>query len=116
MGCAVLEGAHAAERVMWTNLVVVDHPPMRCLALDFKACEKVLVQDLLTERLVEAFDEGVLIGLARFDVSQRHAAEFGPLGNVAPKAPVLALSQRGRQILSGARLQHRLAISFVQVL
>ena len=38
------------------------------------------VQHLLTERAVEAFDEGVLVGLARLDVSQRHAAEFGALG------------------------------------
>jgi hypothetical protein len=101
---------------MWMNLVVVDHPPMRCLALDFKVCEEVLVQDLLTERLVEAFYEGVLVGLARLDVSQRHAAEFGPLGSVAPKASALALSERGRQILSGVGLQHRLAMSFLQVL
>jgi len=75
----VLDGAHAAERVMWTNLVVIDHPPMRCLTYVLKACEEVLVQHLLTERAVEALDEGVLVGLARLDVSQRHAAEFGPL-------------------------------------
>jgi len=40
----------------------------------------VLVQHLFAEGAVEAFDEGVLVGLARLDVSQRHAAQFGPLG------------------------------------
>jgi len=68
-----LDGAHAADRVMWTNLVVIDHPPMRCLTYALKACEEVLVQHHLTDSAVEAFDEGVLVGLAKLDVSQRHA-------------------------------------------
>lgn len=80
MSGTVIDGAHAAERVMWTNLVVIDHPLMRCLAPVLKACEEVLVQHLLTERAVEAFDGGVPVGLARLDLSQRHAAGFGPLG------------------------------------
>lgn len=65
---------------MWTILVVIDHPPMRRLARVLKAREEVLVQDLLAEGAVEAFDEGILVGLARLDVSKRHAAELGPLG------------------------------------
>ena len=65
---------------MWTDLVVIDHPPMRCLAHVLKACEEVLVQDLLAEGAVETFGEGMLVGLDRLDVSERHADEFGPLG------------------------------------
>lgn len=80
MSGTILGGAHAAERVMWANVVVVNHPPMRRLAHVIRAREEVLVQDLLAEGAVEAFDEGILVGLARLDVSKRHAAELGPLG------------------------------------
>lgn len=34
----------------------------------------------LAESAVEAIDEGILVGLARLDVSKHHAAEFDPLG------------------------------------
>ena len=64
---------------MGTLLVVLEHPPVRRLAYVVEAGEQVLVQDLLAEGPVEAFDVGVLVGLAGLDVADRHAVELGPL-------------------------------------
>ena len=44
-----------------------------------EAGEQVLVQVLLAEGPVEAFDVGVLVGLAGLDVLDGHAVELGPL-------------------------------------
>lgn len=64
---------------MGTLLVVLEHPPVGGLAHVIKAGEQVLVQDLLAEGPVEAFDVGVLVRLARLDVPDGHAVELGPL-------------------------------------
>ena len=45
-------------------LVVLEHPPVGGLAYVLQSCEQVLVQDLLAEGPVEAFDVGVLVGFA----------------------------------------------------
>ena len=58
----------AAERIMGTSLVVLDHPPVGGLAKVFDAQEQVRIENLLAERPVEAFDVGVLVGLSRLDV------------------------------------------------
>lgn len=54
-------------------LVVVEHPPPGGLADVVEASEQVLVQDLFAKGPVEAFDVGVLVGLAGLDVLNRHA-------------------------------------------
>jgi hypothetical protein len=64
---------------MGTLLVVLEHPPVRRLAYVVEAGEQVLVQDLLAEGPVEAFDVGVLVGLAGLDLADGHAVELGPL-------------------------------------
>ena len=64
---------------MGTLLVVLEHPPVRGLAHVVEAGEQVLVQDLLAEGPVEAFEVGVLVGLAGLDVADGHAVELGPL-------------------------------------
>ena len=65
---------------MGSCLVVVEHPPVRCLANVVQACEQVLVQDLLAEGPVEAFDVGVLVGLAGLDVADGDTVGLGPGG------------------------------------
>ena len=64
---------------MGTLLVVLEHPPVRRLAHIVEAGEQVLIQDLLTEGPVEAFDVGVLVGLAWLDVADGHAVELRPV-------------------------------------
>jgi len=64
---------------MGALLVVVEHPPVRRLAYIVEAGKQVLVQDFLAKGPVEAFDVGILVGLARLDVPDRHAVELGPL-------------------------------------
>ncbi len=58
---------------MGSSLVAVDNPPMRSLANIIESSEEVLVKYFLTEGPVEALDEGVLVGLTRLDVLDRHA-------------------------------------------
>jgi hypothetical protein len=64
---------------MGALLVVVEQPPVRCFAHIVEAGKQVLVQDLLAEGPVEAFDVGVLVGLAGLDVPDGHTVELGPL-------------------------------------
>jgi hypothetical protein len=47
----------------------------------------VPVQGLFAEGGFEAFDESVLVGLARLDVSQRQTAEFTLMGDASPGNP-----------------------------
>lgn len=44
----------------------------------------MLVQHLLAGGPIEAFDEGVLVGLSGLDLSERYARELGPLGKHFP--------------------------------
>ena len=75
----VLGRCEVAERVMGSLLVVLDHPSPRGFADVVERGEQMLVQDLFAQGPVEAFDVGVLVGLARLDVLDRHAVGLGPL-------------------------------------
>ena len=67
---------------MRSVLVVLEHPPVGGLAYVLQSCEQVLVQHLLAEGPVEAFDVGVLVGFAGLDVLDRHGVGLGPLHEV----------------------------------
>lgn len=65
---------------MGSLLVVFDHPPVDGLSDIIQGGEQVLVEQLIAEGPVEAFDVSVLIRLARLDILDGHAVVLGPAG------------------------------------
>src|SRR3546814_12781551 len=101
----VLYRRQVAEGVMGALLVVLEHPPVRRLAHIIEASAQVLVQDLRAEGPVEAFEIGVLVGLARLAVTDRHAVELGPLhAGFAQELRVVAGAQDLRSEFRGPPL------------
>lgn len=97
---AELGGRQIAQRVMGALLVVLAHSPPGGLADVREAPEGVLVEHFLPERAVEPLDVGVLVGLARLDVLDRHALALGPLGEgLAQELGAVVGSQHLRQPL-----------------
>lgn len=78
-------------------LVVLEHPPVGGLAHVVEAREQVAVEHFLAEGAVEAFDVGVLVGLARLDVLDGHAVGLGPLHE--------SLAQEFRSIVGAQHLR-----------
>src|SRR5690606_39752393 len=63
---------------MRSPLVVIEQPPVSDLANLVEITEQVLVQHLLSVCTVEAFDVGVLVRLARLDVTDAHSGVLRP--------------------------------------
>lgn len=79
-----LGGGSVREAAMRPGVVVVDPPGFDGLASIGQADEPALVQAFVAEPPVEAFDVGVLHGLARLNEGERDAAGVCPLVERAP--------------------------------
>src|ERR1700676_1591774 len=93
---------------MRTLLVVIEPP-----SLDFPACiaeasEPVRIQTFVAQSAVEAFDVGILRGLARLNELQSHAAFFAPSGQCPPAKlrPVVEDNGSRQTSLAGYPIQH----------
>lgn len=63
---------------MRPDRIVVVAPEGQLTPSVIQAVEDLLVQKFVPEAAVEAFDEGILLGLARVDLVPRHAILVGP--------------------------------------
>lgn len=63
---------------MWSFLVVFEHPPISGLPHMLERAESILVEQFFSICSIESLNVGVLIGLTRLDVLDRHAGVFGP--------------------------------------
>jgi len=99
---AVLRGCQIAQGVVGTLLVVFDHPTVSRLADVVEAGEQVLVQNLLSEGPLEAFDVGVLVRLAGLDVANCHCVGPAHWMNVSPRnsGPLSVRRKKGSETIS----------------
>ena len=74
------DGRQVVQRVVRPLLLLFDHPPVLGPPNVVERGEQVLVEQLIPEGPVEAFNVSVLIRLARLDVLDRHAGMLGPVG------------------------------------
>lgn len=61
-------GRHSAESIVIPLLVILEHPRPGEFEDFIQVSEQPSLEDFLPIRSVEAFDIGILIGLARLDV------------------------------------------------
>ena len=66
---------------MRTLLVIALHPFVRDLPYFIKALEEIGIQDLLPIGPVEAFDEGIMVGLLGLDVTDLDRILLGLLAH-----------------------------------
>ncbi len=68
----------SVERGVWSGEVIVDPPGLDDLSGFGQPVEQVLIETLVAQPAIEAFDEGVLGGFARRDVMPFDAPVMGP--------------------------------------
>ena len=69
---------HTTQCVMWPLFVVTDHPAAGDLSDLLKIPEQMQIQNLIATGAVEAFNVGILIGLAGLDVLNVQTMLFTP--------------------------------------
>ena len=68
----------AADRTVWTHLIVVSTPSLAFSSCFVEAEEPVCVQTLDSELAVQKFDEGIVGRLARTTEVERHTLQEHP--------------------------------------
>jgi hypothetical protein len=92
--CLVGQGRVRPDRI------VVVAPEGQLTPSVIQAVEDLLVQKFVPEATVEAFDEGILLGLARVDVVPRHAILVGPFQD-GPTGELVSIARREERLFVG---------------